>query len=131
LAPLDLIHSDLCEINGILTKGGKRYFITFINDSTRFCYVYLLKSKDEALCYFKTYKANAENQLERKIKRIRSDCDGEYFLSDFSNFCVEHGIIHERTPPYSPQSNGVAEKKNRTLIDLVNDMLETSGLSMK
>jgi transposase InsO family protein len=131
LAPLDLIHSNLCEINGILTKGGKRYFITFINDSTRFCYVYLLKSKDEALCYFKTYKANAENQLERKIKRIRSDCDGEYFLSDFSNFCVEHGIIHERTPPYSPQSNGVAEKKNRTLIDLVNDMLETSGLSMK
>jgi transposase InsO family protein len=131
LAPLDLIHSNLCEINGILTKGGKRYFITFINDSTRFCYVYLLKSKDEALCYFKTYKANAENQLERKIKRIRSDCDGEYFLSDFSNFCVEHGIIHERTPPYSPQSNGVAEKKNRTLIDLVNAMLETSGLSMK
>jgi transposase InsO family protein len=131
LAPLDLIHSDLCEINGILTKGGKRYFITFINDSTRFCYVYLLKSKDEALCYFKTYKANAENQLERKIKRIRSDCDGEYFLSDFSDFCMEHGIIHERTPPYSPQSNGVAEKKNRTLIDLVNAMLETSGLSMK
>jgi transposase InsO family protein len=131
LAPLDLIHSNLCEINGILTKGGKRYFITFINDSTRFCYVYLLKSKDEALCYFKTYKANAENQLERKIKRIRSDCDGEYFLSDFSDFCMEHGIIHERTPPYSPQSNGVAEKKNRTLIDLVNAMLETSGLSMK
>jgi hypothetical protein len=54
LAPLDLIHSDLCEMNRILTKGGKRYFITFIDDSTRFCYVYLLKSKDEALHYFKT-----------------------------------------------------------------------------
>jgi hypothetical protein len=55
LAPLDLIHSDLCEMNGILTKGGKRYFITFIDDSTRFCYMYLLKLKDEALHYFKTY----------------------------------------------------------------------------
>jgi hypothetical protein len=42
LAPLDLIHSDLCDMNEILTKGGKRYFITFIDDSTRFCYVYLL-----------------------------------------------------------------------------------------
>jgi hypothetical protein len=64
LAPLDLIHSDLCEMNGILTKGGKRYFITFIDDSTRFCYVYLLKSS-EALHYFKTYKAEAKNQLPR------------------------------------------------------------------
>jgi hypothetical protein len=73
LAPLDLIHSDLCEMNGILTKGGKRYFINFIDDSTRFWYVYLLKSKDEALHYFKTYKAEVEIQLERKIKRLRSD----------------------------------------------------------
>jgi transposase InsO family protein len=91
--------------------------------------VYLLKSKYEALHYFKTYKAKVENQLERKIKRLRSDRGGEYFSGDFSDFCVEHGIIHERTPPYSPQSNGVAERKNRTLIDLVNAMLETSGLS--
>jgi hypothetical protein len=68
----------------------------------------LLKSKDEALHYFKTYKAEAENQLERNIKWLRSDRDGEYFLSEFSDFCVEHGIIHERTLPYSPQSNGVA-----------------------
>jgi hypothetical protein len=45
LAPLELIHSDLCEMNGELTKGGKRYFMTFIDDYTRFCYVYLLKSK--------------------------------------------------------------------------------------
>jgi hypothetical protein len=64
LTPLDLIHSDLCEMNGIWTKSRKRYFITFIDDSTRFCYVYLLKSNDEALHYFKTYKEEAKNQLE-------------------------------------------------------------------
>jgi transposase InsO family protein len=102
LAPLDLIHSDLCQMNRILTKGGKQYFITFIDDSTRFCYVFLLNSKDEALHYFKTYKAKVENQLERKIKRLRCDRGGEYFSGDFSDFCVEHGIIHERTPPCSP-----------------------------
>jgi hypothetical protein len=100
LAPLDLIHSNLCEMNGILTKGGKRHFITFIDESTRFSYVYLSKSKDEALHYFKTYKAEAENQIERKIKWLRSDRAGEYFPDIFSDFCVELGIIHERTPPY-------------------------------
>ena len=123
---LELVHSDLCEMNGELTKGGKRYFISFIDDCTRFCYVYLLKSKDEVLNYFKTYKAQVENLLERKIKRLRSDCGVKYFSSDFSEFCIEHGIIHERTLPYSPQSNGIAETKNCTLTELVNALLETA-----
>jgi hypothetical protein len=116
-------------MNGDLTKGGKRYFMTFIDDCTRFCYVYFLKTKDKTLHYFKAYKAKVENQLKRKIKRLKSDRGGEYFSSDFTEFCVEHGIIHERTPPYSPQSNGIAERKNRTLTELVNAMLGTVGLS--
>jgi hypothetical protein len=70
LAPLELVHSDLCEMNGILTKGGKRYFLTSIDDSTRFCYVYLLKTKYEAFNYFKTYKAEVENQLESTTRRF-------------------------------------------------------------
>src|SRR5438105_15328609 len=112
LTPLELVHSDLCEMNGVLTKGGKRYFMTLIDDSTRYCYVYLLKSKDEVLNFFKIYKAEAENQLDRKIKRLMSDHGGEYFSNEFDLFYAEHGIIHERTPPYSPQSNGVAKRKN-------------------
>ena len=103
--------------------------MTLIDDCTRYCYIYLLKSKDEALHYFKIYKAEVENQLERKIKRVRSDRGGEYFSNNFTSFCKEHGIIHERTPPYSPQSNGVAERKNHTLTDLVNTILDTVGLS--
>jgi transposase InsO family protein len=116
-------------MNEELTKGGKRYFMTFIDDCTRFCYIYLLKSKDEALHYFKIYKVEVENHLKRKIKRLLSDRGGEYFSNDFSEFCAEHNIIPERTPPYSPQSNGIAERKNRTLTDLVNAMLDTAGLS--
>ena len=73
MAPLDLIHSDLCEMNGLLTREGKRYFMTFVDDATRFCYIYMLKTKDEASHNFKIYKAEVENQLERKIKRLRDD----------------------------------------------------------
>ncbi|WVZ50235.1 hypothetical protein U9M48_001509, partial [Paspalum notatum var. saurae] len=125
LAPLELIHSDLCEMNGVLIKGGKRYFMTLIDDATRF----LLCLFDETLDYFKIYKAEVENQLERKIKRLRSDRGGEYFPKVFDVFCAEHGIIHERTLSYSPESNGIAERKNRMLTDLVNSMLHTAGLS--
>jgi transposase InsO family protein len=103
--------------------------MTLIDDATKYCYVFLLKTKDEVLECFKTYKAEVENQLEKKIKRVRSNRGGEYFSNEFDLFCAENGIIHERTPPYSPQSNGVAERNNRTLMDLVNAMLGTSGMA--
>jgi transposase InsO family protein len=91
--------------------------------------VYPLKSKDEALHYFKIYKANVENHLEKKIKRLCTDPGGEYFSNEFSEFCVVHNITHERTPSYLPQSNEIIERKNRTLTELVNTMLETAELS--
>jgi transposase InsO family protein len=102
LAPLEFIYSDICEMNGVLTEGGQRYFITMIDDASIYCYVYLLKTKDDALNCFKTYKAKVKNQLEKKIKRFRSDHGGEYFSNEFDLFCVKHDIIHERTSPYSP-----------------------------
>jgi serine/threonine-protein kinase RIO1 len=79
LATLELIHPDLSEMNSVLTKGSKRYFVTLIDDCTRFCYVYLLKSTDEAFHYFKIYKTEIENQFEGKIKQVQSDRGGEYF----------------------------------------------------
>jgi hypothetical protein len=95
LAPLELIHFDICEMNIVLTEGGQRYFITMIDDASRYCYVYLLKTKDEVMNCFKTYKTKVQNQLEKKIKRLRSDRGGEYFSNEFDLFCAEHGIIHE------------------------------------
>lgn len=124
--PLNLIHSDICDLKFLQTRGVKKYFITFIDDSTRYCYVYLLRSKDEALKMFKNYKNEVENQLDRKIKVIRSDRGGEY-EAPFAEFCSQHGIIHQTTAPYSPQQNGIAECKNRTLKEMMNAMLISSG----
>ena len=125
--PLDLIHSDICNLKFVQIRGGNKYFITFVDYSTKYFYVYLLKSKDEAIKKFVLYKYEVENQPNKKIKVLRSDRGDEYELS-FVDICAQHGIIHETIEPYSPQSNGVAERKNRTLKEMVNAMLISSGL---
>lgn len=96
-------------------------------DHSRYCQVYLLRSKDEALDAFKLYKLEVENQRGVTIKNLRSDRGGEYVIP-IGEFCKLNGIIHETNAPSSPESNGVAERKNRTLIDMVNAMLASSGL---
>ena len=111
LAPLELIHSDLCEMNGVLTKGEKRYCMTLIDDATRFCYVYLLRTKDEALDYFKIYKAEVENQLERKIKRLRSDRGGEYFPKYLMNSVRNTVLFMRGHLPIRPSQTGLLREK--------------------
>ena len=63
-----MIHSDLCDFKTIPSRGSKNYFITFIDYCSKYCYVYLLHSKDEALNMFNIYKSEVENQLENKLK---------------------------------------------------------------
>ena len=70
---LELIHSNVCELKGILTRGRKRYFITFIDDFSRYTYVYLMRNKDEAFDMFKKYKTEVKNQKDKRIKVLRSD----------------------------------------------------------
>ena len=75
---LDLIHNDICDLKFAPSRGENKYFITFMDDYTKYCYVYLLKSKGEAIDKFKIYKEEVETQLSEKIKRIHSDRGGEY-----------------------------------------------------
>ncbi|KAJ9556796.1 LOW QUALITY PROTEIN: hypothetical protein OSB04_011410 [Centaurea solstitialis] len=119
--PLDLIHTDVCDLKSIPTRGGNKYFITFIDDSKN------IAIKDEAIDKFMVYKTEVENQLNKKIKVVRSDRGGEY-VSPFAEICSQNGIRHEFTAPYSPQQNGIAERKNRTLKEMVNAMLISSGV---
>ena len=76
--PLNLIQSDVYDSKFMQTRGGKKYFMTFVDDNTKHCYVYLLKRKDKAIKKFSVYKKEVENQLNKKIKVLRSDRGGEH-----------------------------------------------------
>ncbi|GKC42181.1 zinc finger, CCHC-type containing protein [Tanacetum coccineum] len=118
--------NDLCDLHATPSLGNKKYFVTFIDDASRFCYVYLLHSKDEALDKFKVFKTEVELQQGSLIKRFRTDRGGEYMDTLYFQSV---GIIHETTAPYTPQQNGISERKNRVLKEMVNSMLSYSGLS--
>ena len=86
-----------------MSKGGKKLYITFVDNCSRYTKVYLLKSKDKAEEMFLKYKAEVENQLDRKIKRLRFDKSGEFDTNSLTAFCEKNGIIHETSAPYTPQ----------------------------
>jgi len=84
---LGLIHRNLVDLKQLTTGGGKNYFVTFIDDYSKYTKVYLIKNKDEAFAMFLSYKTEVQNQLDKKIKRIRSDRGGEYV--SFNDYCVK------------------------------------------
>jgi transposase InsO family protein len=118
------VFSDTCELQTV-THEGYRYFITFVDDYSRFLTAYPIKKKSDALECFKEFLVQAECQSERKLKVLRTDGGGEYFSSEFTQYLKEARIIHEKTNPHTPQENGVAERVNRTLITMMIAMLES------
>ena len=116
---LGLIHTDVCGPMSITVRGGFNYFITFTDDLSRYGYVYLMRFKSEAFEKFKVFQSEVENQLNRKIKALRSDRGGEYLSTDFDIHLKDCGIVSQLTPPGTPQLNGVAERRNRILLDMV------------
>nr|KYP46330.1 Retrovirus-related Pol polyprotein from transposon TNT 1-94 [Cajanus cajan] len=123
--PLEIVHSDLCMVE-IPSHGGSRYFITFIDDFSRKAWVYLLKQKSEACDAFKSFKAFVEKQSDYKIKALRTDRGQEYLACE--DFFDHHGIQHQMTTRYTPQQNGVAKRKNRTIMDMVRCMLKAKQM---
>ena len=129
--PLELVHSDVCGPINVPSMGGSRYFITFIDDFSRYHTVYALKQKNEALDKFKEFAERAENRFGYRIKGIRTDNGGEYISDDFETYLKKCGIDHEPTIPYTPQQNGVAERANRSLVETVRCLLHQAGVPMR
>ncbi|GJT23042.1 retrotransposon protein, putative, ty1-copia subclass [Tanacetum coccineum] len=124
-----LIQTMMCgPFNNRLSRQGANYFVTFTDDFSRYGYVYLLKHKHEVFETFKVFQKEVENQLGKTIKSLRSDRGGEYMSQEFLDHLKEHEIIAHRTPPYTPQHNGVSERRNRTLLDMVRSMMSQTTL---
>ncbi|XP_074302791.1 uncharacterized protein LOC141634910 [Silene latifolia] len=87
---LELIHTDLTDFKNTMSRGGKHYYVTFIDDFYRYTKVYLLRNKSEAEDMFIKFKTEVENQLDRKIKRVRSDRGGEYGSGYLVDFCEKN-----------------------------------------
>ncbi|KAJ9544159.1 hypothetical protein OSB04_023866 [Centaurea solstitialis] len=125
---LEIIHTDVCGPFSHVARGGYRYFITFTDDFSRYGYVYLTRPKSESFERFKEFHNEVQNQLDKRIKFLRSDRGGEYLSDEFDNHLMKCGIVSQLTPPYTPQMNGVSERRNRTLLDMVRTMMCHSTL---
>ena len=128
---LGVVHSDVCGPFPVASIGGNKYFVLFVDEFTRMTWVSLIKFKHEVFDEFKKFRMKAENQSGQKLKILRTDGGGEYNSKEFQKFCEENGIEHEVTAPYTPQHNGLAERRNRTLLDMVRSMLKEKKLPQK
>ncbi|KMQ89262.1 retrovirus-related pol polyprotein from transposon tnt 1-94 [Lasius niger] len=115
----ELIHSDLCGPMPVKSLSGNRYFITFVDDFSRKTTVTCIKSKEEVPNCVKRYIARVEREKGKKVKRFRTDNGLEYCNKELTDFFKETCIKHERSNVETPQMNGIAERINRTLMDLV------------
>ncbi|WRX30091.1 Integrase [Theobroma cacao] len=99
-----------------------------LDDHSRFGYVYLMKYKSEAFEKFKEFKVTVKEQTGKSILTLRSDRGGEYLSQDFLDHLTEHGILSQWTPFGTPQHNGVSERRNQTLLDMVHSMMSRANL---
>uniref|UniRef100_A0AAV1V209 Polyprotein n=1 Tax=Peronospora matthiolae TaxID=2874970 RepID=A0AAV1V209_9STRA len=112
---IQVIHGDVLGPIKTKSQGGARFVVTFLDDCSGYVVAYYIPHKSNVVDKFIKYKSMMENQLNNKIKCIRTDNGGEYINNRFTENCRKAGIVHQATVPYSPQQNGIAERLNLTL----------------
>ena len=125
---LQCVHSDVCGPMPTQSIGGNKYFVTFIDDYSRYCKVYFMKYKSEVFNKFKEFESTTTNECSCSIGTLRTDNGGEYLSKEFDSYLQSKGINHELSAPYSPAQNGVAERFNRTLMESARTMMAQAEL---
>jgi transposase InsO family protein len=127
--PLELVHTDLCGPTRTESLQGDSYFMLIINDFTRMSWICFLKENSEALNKFKAFKTLVENEMETKIKCLRLDNGGEFTSKEFNVFYETHGIKRQFSFVRTPQQNKIVERKNITIQEVAQTMLNEEKLS--
>ena len=121
---LELVHGDLCGPITPSTHAGNKYIFVIIDDKSRYMWTALLKEKSDSFNKFKQFRALVEQETRIKIQTFRTNRGGEFILHEFTKFCEESGIKRHLTAPYSPQQNGVVERRNRTLMGMTRSVMK-------
>lgn len=130
-AVLDLVHTDLAGPLEVNTPRGNRFIMTMIDDYSKYTIIYLLKHKSEAFDKIREYVSFVHNKFGYKPKVLRCDGGGEYSSTGLLKFMKEAGITLQQTAPYSPQQNGTAERKNRSLLEMMRCLLSEAKIDSK
>ncbi|WZZ15661.1 hypothetical protein YC2023_108750 [Brassica napus] len=123
----DLIHSDVWTAP-CLSRDSYKYFVTFIDEKSKYTWLTLIQTKDRVLDAFRNFQTYVTNHYHAKIKILRSDNGGEYTSHAFKQHLSQHGILHQTSCPYTPQQNGVAERKNRHLMEVARSLMFQSNV---
>lgn len=125
---LDLVHGDICGPISPSTHGGKKYFLLLIDDLTRYMWLFLLATKSEAPSTIKRFKAGVEVETGCKLRVLRTDRGGEFTSVEFGLYCANEGVARHLTAPYSPQQNGVVERRNQTVVAMARCMMKAKDM---
>lgn len=128
--PLELVHSDLCGPLPVISLSQHNYFITFIDDFTKYTLVAFIPNKTGhiVLKAFQSYHSIVTTHIGLPLRALQTDNGGEYTSHIFQSYCQQHGIRQRLTVPHNPQQNGIAERKNRSLMNMARSMLKIAGL---
>ncbi|WVZ85473.1 LOW QUALITY PROTEIN: hypothetical protein U9M48_032396 [Paspalum notatum var. saurae] len=129
--PLELLHMDLFDPTTYTSIDGNNYGFVIVDDFSRYTWVYFLEDKTEVAHVFSKFAKRAQNKFNTSIVKIRSNNGREFDNTNIEEYCDEVGIKHEFSATYTPQQNGVVERKNITLITLARSMLDEYGTSEK
>src|SRR5215216_4074181 len=127
---LYIIHIDVYSPMSVEARGGYRYFLTFTDDLSKYGYICLMKHKSKTFEKFKEFQSEVENHRNKKIKFLQSDRGGKYLSYEFGLHLKQCGIVSQLMPPGTPQRNGVSERRNRTLLDMVRSMMSLTDLPL-
>jgi transposase InsO family protein len=127
--PLEIVHTDLVGPTTPKDLKGEKYFMLLVDDYTRMTVVFFLKNKLEAFENFKIYKEMVENEIDSRIKCLRSDNGGEFTSKEFMDHCSSHGIKRQLFVARTPQHNGFVERKDRKVQEMVGTLLMDSKLT--
>ena len=121
---LERIHTGVCGPFSVASTAKHRYYVIFVDDFSRKCWIFFMQKKSETYSKFCEFKALVEKELRKQVDALRSENGGEFISCEFKEFCSAEGIRRELIAPHNPQQNGVVERKNRMIVGVARAMLE-------